>query len=374
MRQVQEEGNRFTPLSDLINPRSGSDWNHAELLTFRVLLKRLEVSKSNIEHPPFLTPHLKEAKIRLGVSDGFQTLLNILREKKWNSLRRTEYRRRGKEFGGFLECLDLAVEEKVLPVAPSMPDRERRNTAPVRHAPLPDDEEELFSSDSSQYSDVSHEDYTTIKQQIKSEPVSNSLIIEYLQSLAICISDPEDQSKSSLDWSVDQENLDFQVPTSSALNTRNDGGLTLRCFTNGKWANTWPLSCYCSVEAKSVFQLNKKIEVYAQEMSQIIDMIHQRERNVRGLGPDARVHDRHRIVPLISIAQYFVYVTIAVYDSDYYHFLCTGDDQSEPFLKVKQWGAFKLTDDKQVSKLSQMIVALVLYLGDAGPHTEWQEK
>lgn len=251
MRQVQEEGNRFTPLSDLINPRSGSDWNHAELLTFRVLLKRLEVSKSNIEHPPFLTPHLKEAKIRLGVSDGFQTLLNILREKKWNSLRRTEYRRRGKEFGGFLECLDLAVEEKVLPVAPSMPDRERRNTAPVRHAPLPDDEEELFSSDSSQYSDVSHEDYTTIKQQIKSEPVSNSLIIEYLQSLAICISDPEDQSKSSLDWSVDQENLDFQVPTSSALNTRNDGGLTLRCFTNGKWANTWPLSCYCSVEAST---------------------------------------------------------------------------------------------------------------------------
>lgn len=42
----------------------------------------------------------------------------------------------------------------------------------------------------------------TIKQQIKSESVINSLIIEYLQSLAQCISDSQDQRKYRLEWTM----------------------------------------------------------------------------------------------------------------------------------------------------------------------------
>lgn len=308
-RQVRQEGNKFTHLSNLENPRSGSDWEYADILTFRVLLKMSDVAKSDNEYPSFLSTHLKEARNRLGVLDDFRSLITIIQGKKWNSLPRAEVRR-GKESGSFLGCLDQAVEQERLSRAPSAPERERRNTEPVRYAPLPDEEDEVSSSDSSHTSDVSHEDQTTINRQIKSEFLINSLILDYLQLLELYISDPKDQRKPRLEWSKNPENFEFPIPNSSTLSTRNDGGLIYRSCTNGKWARARPLSCYCSVEvstsgltspqvsllngflqAKSAFHIDgKKTETYAQESSQIIGMIHQRERNVRELGPEARVH------------------------------------------------------------------------------------
>lgn len=312
IRQVRQQGNKFTHLSKLENPRSGSDWNYADLLTFRVLLKESTFAKSDKEYPSFLNTHIKEARKRLGVSDDFQSLATILRGKKWNSSPRAEVRR-GKEFGSFLGFLDEAVEQEPLSRPPIASDREPRNTKPVQYALLPDEEGELSSSDSSHTSDVSHEDQTTINKQIKSELLVNSLIIQYLQLLELYISDPKDQRKPRLEWSMKQENFEFQVPNSATLSTRNDGGLIYRHCANGKWARARPLSCYCSVEvsaseltspqvsllngflqAKSAFHIEgKKIETYAQESSQIIGMIHQRERNARELGPEARVHSAY---------------------------------------------------------------------------------
>lgn len=61
----------------------------------------------------------------------------------------------------------------------------------------------------------------------------------------------------------------------------------------------------------------KKVEAYAQEASQIIGMIHQREENARKLGPNARIHEEynssvsytsvaesesHRTIPFISMS------------------------------------------------------------------------
>lgn len=59
---------------------------------------------------------------------------------------------------------------------------------------------------------------------------------------------------------------------------------------------------------------------------------------------------------------------IAEYSPDYYNFLCTGDDSGEPFLTMKEYGPHKLTDDKNFLQLSRLIVALMLYLEEAGQH------
>lgn len=208
-RQVRQKGNKFTHLSNLENPRSGSDWNYADILTFRVLLKKSNFARSDNEYPSFLNTHIKEARKRLGVSDDFQSLATILRGK-WNSSPRAEVRR-GTEFGSFLGFLDEAVEQEPFSRPPSASDRERRNTGPVQYALLPDEEGELSSSDSSHTSDVSHEDQTTINKQIKSELLVNSLIIQYLQLLELHISDLKDQTKPRLEWSMKQENFEFQV-------------------------------------------------------------------------------------------------------------------------------------------------------------------
>lgn len=226
-RQIRVEGNNFTPLSNLENPRSGSDWNHAVILTFRILLK-----ESGYGDSQFLSAHLKKARNMLGDSDGFRALISILQTKKWNHSPRAELRRSGKEFGSFLNYLDEAIEEQPLFVAPTTSGREKRKTAPVRYpqqsddeveplseeeeALLPDEEEEQSSSEASQSSDVSHEDQTTIKQQIKSESVINSLIIEYLQSLAQCISDSSRSEEISprMDYELGQ----FRVPSTELVN------------------------------------------------------------------------------------------------------------------------------------------------------------
>lgn len=129
------EGNNFTPLSNLENPRSGSDWNHADILTFRVLLK-----ESVYGDPQFSSAHLKKARDRLGDLDGFRTLISILQRNKWDQSPCAELRRSGKEFGSFLNYLDETIEEQPLFVVPKTSGREKTETAPVRHAQQSDDE------------------------------------------------------------------------------------------------------------------------------------------------------------------------------------------------------------------------------------------
>lgn len=75
------------------------------------------------------------------------------------------------------------------------------------------------------------------------------------------------------------------------------------------------------------------------------------------------------MVPLISISQVSVSVTIAEYDASYYHFLRTGDDSAQPLLRLTEYGQYKLSDHKRFIKLSRMIVALVLFLEEAGQHS-----
>ncbi|MCJ1269316.1 hypothetical protein MMC22_009207 [Lobaria immixta] len=186
----------------IIHARSDSDWNHDDILTFRVLLK-----ESGYGDLQFLSARLKKARDRLGDSDGFRALISILQRNKWNRSPRAELRRSGKEFGSFLNYLDETIEEQPLFVAPSTSGGEKTETAPVRYAqqsddeieplseeeeaPLPDEEEEQSSSEASQSSDVSHEDQITIEQ----------------QSPAQCIGDSQDQRKYRLEWTMNQDSL-----------------------------------------------------------------------------------------------------------------------------------------------------------------------
>lgn len=73
-------------------------------------------------------------------------------------------------------------------------------------------------------------------------------------------------------------------------------------------------------------------------------------------------------MPLISISQHFVSLIIAQYDSEYYHFLRTGDDANEPFLKFAECGKYKLANHHQLIQFSRLVVALMGFLENAGPH------
>src|SRR6266516_7130908 len=83
----------------------------------------------------------------------------------------------------------------------------------------------------------------------------------------------------------------------------------------------------------------KPDKVYAQEFSHIIGMIHQLEPYFRG--------DK-RYIPLLSVSQNYLSMLIAEYDSEYYKFLLTGDEERKPFLRVKEYGAWNLCDPAEV--------------------------
>lgn len=59
---------------------------------------------------------------------------------------------------------------------------------------------------------------------------------------------------------------------------------------------------------------------------------------------------------------------VARYEPAYYHFLRTGQVMNDAFLILHEYGPYKLTDRTKVKALSQLIVAIMLYLDEAGPH------
>lgn len=147
--------------------------------------------------------------------------------------------------------------------------------------------------------------------------------------------------------------------------------------------------CYCSFETKSqvdvqgIGHLNiirKRDETYAQEVSQIIGMIHQRLDivwcYVQNIECELSCFRAFRIVakhpaltiriPLISAAQNFAWVTIAQFHQDYIEFLKTGNEKNEPFLHVEEYGPWDLTDKTDFKRFSHIVVALINFLQNAG--------
>lgn len=257
----------FELLSTLSKTVAGSKWNYPELLTFRVV-----GTNSNSKVPNFLSSYYKNATLMLDTSKDFKTLLLALRDPNWTSSSRTELRRIRSCFGPFLSHLADVIEKQ--PSARMPPNMTTRHSARIndkndkeraQDAPLSDDEEESEVSgvaeedQDSQYSesramsDSSYASQSTFTQQIKSEAVTNSLIIEYLQSLALCSRKHDDSRSFCLEWSTNQDNFRFKIPKGKFLNTRNDGGLIHRSRQiEGGWARVLPLSSYCSIEA-SIF-------------------------------------------------------------------------------------------------------------------------
>lgn len=312
--RILAERTKFTSLSTLETPLAGSKWDLPEILTFRVLR-----NKGTSDYPQFLSLFYHDATTTLNDWEDFRNLVDILRERDWANSSRTKLRRIGKDFGPFLSHLAEVIEEK--PLARKLPTMTTRQSARVSNmndkapeATLPDKKEELDvsrasdedqSSGSSEATASSFENQPTLAQQVKTETVPNALIIEYLQSLAMCICESDDQRNFCLEWSTNQDNLQFPIPKGKFVKTRNDGGLVNRSIApRGNWTRVLPLTCYCSIEASfsafaslQISVLNdflkakavhvveaKKREVYAQEASQMIGMIHQREENAGHAG------------------------------------------------------------------------------------------
>lgn len=255
-RAVKAAGINFVPLSRLETPSCGSKWNFADILTFRVILQ-----KQNDEFPSFFY-HLRSETGEKLKSKAFRNVAALVAESAWEGSPRDKLRRIGQEFGSFLSYLAEVLEEPWSSQRVPVPDRPKRDK-PLQQYYMPSDEEEDSAhsvtsteeqeremAESSDDSDRSHEDQDTLNRQNKSETVTNCLIVEYLQTLASCTSGSDDR-KFHLEWTTDQDAFQFQVPTESGLNTRNDGGLVHRRLdAKGKWARVEPLSCYCSIEAR----------------------------------------------------------------------------------------------------------------------------
>lgn len=308
-RFVKAAGHNFVHLSNLERPGSGSKWNLTDILTFRVLYNRHED-----DFPPILKPLRSVADKRLK-SKAFRAIVGLVEKQVWKGTPHDELQRIGKDFGSFLSYLAEALETPWTIKEVEVSARPRRDIPQAEYKQESDDEEDLFDfeasaddqeeviAESSDDSDRSHEDQDTLDRQNKSETVTSALIMEFLKSLAKCTRNSDDR-KFRLEWTTDQDTFEFEVPTRAGLVSKNDGGLVHRSLDPyGNWARMTPLSCYCSIEAsiwthipsvllaKHVLQAKaahfangKRIVVYAQEVSQIIGMIHQREENSRNSG------------------------------------------------------------------------------------------
>lgn len=260
--QVKRATN-FVHLSALEKPVSGSKWTFADILTFRVILQR-----QGNEFPPILKTFLPEADKRLK-SEAFSAIVALVKQKAWEKSPRDKLRSTGEGFGSFLSHLAEVLEQ------PWSSEEVRVSNRPKRDDPLPLDypqsdeeeewaeEQELELSESSESSDHSHLDQNTINQQYKSEPVTRCLIIEYLQSLAQCTRGL-DARPFHLEWTTDEDNFQFQVPSGSGLDSKNDGGLVHRSIDGlRRWARVKPSSCYCSIEAGICTRIPSVLANYA---------------------------------------------------------------------------------------------------------------
>lgn len=319
-RQVTNAGGKFVHLSTLEKPESGSKWSSADILTFRVVLTTRDDA-----YPSVLKDFLSVADQRLNTT-AFRNIVAVVKTRPWQYSPRNKLRENGNEFGSFLCHLAEVLEPPCSSEGLRVSDRLKTDKNLPQYYPPSDveadsgaEEQEQEQSESSDNSDRSHEDQDTINRQNKSEMVTGCLIIEYLQSLAQCTKGPDDQ-EVHLEWTTDEDTFQFQVPSGSSLTSRNDGGLVYRCLdSQGRWTRAKPLCCYCSIEAsictrtlsvtlaKHVLQAKaahntngKKIDVLAQEVSQIIGMIHQREQSAR----DAGVPQKYG-TPLFSIYRIF---------------------------------------------------------------------
>lgn len=79
-----------------------------------------------------------------------------------------------------------------------------------------------FSSGASKPSDVSHDDSPQSSSR-ESPNQWSTLVIEYLQLLAQCVSNPNDQRKARLEKSMNQENFEFHAPNASIVNQEMTG-------------------------------------------------------------------------------------------------------------------------------------------------------
>lgn len=160
-------------------------------------------------------------------------------------LRVPTYGELAKIFGPFLSHLAEVIEEKSL--ARKLPTMTTRQSARVSDmndktpdATLPAKEEELDVSGASdedqdfrrsgfgEATTSSFEYHPTLTQQPKSETVSDTLNIEYLQSLALCTCGFVDQWNICLERGTNQDNFQSPIPKGKFANTRNEGGLVHR--------------------------------------------------------------------------------------------------------------------------------------------------
>ncbi|MCJ1260621.1 hypothetical protein MMC22_000483 [Lobaria immixta] len=362
-QQKRQAGTDFIPLSSWDNPVSGSAWSRVQNLTFRVLLK------PRTRLPDFLDSYSSEIAGKLEVS-GFPPHHVIYREAK--------------EFASFL-C-DLAEMSEQLPrrrASHQMTTRGAVNPAaspkPASHTSSDENDEEIqslasstdsMSVDSNERSasqgGSSFGNQSTIDAEKKIEAVTNHLIIDFLRSVSYCAND-DDNRPFYLEWAISQDNFTFTVPR-----MMEDWSTESQTPKNTGPVNTRECVIARLRYAKAQYDVEGKPDyVYAQQVSQIIGMIHQREESSRRLSIDLGAG--HRVIPAISLSHYYLYLILATYSAEYCDFLRTGnvsvipDVSKKQFLTLEEYGPFNLSRPDKFLKAVEIIGALTLYLQESGP-------
>ncbi|KAH0559863.1 hypothetical protein GP486_003621 [Trichoglossum hirsutum] len=117
----------------------------------------------------------------------------------------------------------------------------------------------------------------------------------------------------------------------------------------------------------------KEDYTYAGEFATLAGMIYRHEYrrciaeresadNLEKDGPSPWSSSSNHFVPLISVSWNHVRILIAEYDDDYRKFLDTGNEDKEPFLRVREYGPFDMTNGDDLVALMAFLLAIVAKL------------
>jgi len=368
-----------------------------EIGTFQVLRSQPENT-----FPPWLVAHIEEAKARVRENKYMQSVLQLFTQN-WRKLTHEELTRSAGPLASFVTLLSQVLET---PTAPD-PRREFRSqtgfqeSVPAGFSPSsqmssspPDFPNKRVRKDrsSSSYWPSDESDQSTHDQRWKSEATTNACVYELLRCVTEISREKTDPS-FRLEWTITQDTVTVQAGPHK-YSTTNDGNFVHKDHRMGYWQRVSDYS-YCSIEASLFLNftltpllmrctkvkswhdtIEKPISVKAQEAAHMIAMFSQyvpvdgylQHDLVWVLSSNNHHLLKKNSIPLVSGAQNLFSLVISNFPIEYQQYLHDGSQSDQlAFVKIEEYGMFKMQDPEELRTVFTIIVALNLKLQSIGP-------
>ncbi|KAH8663711.1 hypothetical protein BGZ60DRAFT_529963 [Tricladium varicosporioides] len=355
---------------------SGSSWGIPEIGTFQAFR---EPPTDRV--PLFLEGYWAESESRVSENVDLQALFELL-EGPWRALNHEKIQKAAGPLASFLSALSQVMEDPIVADNDRLM-RERvqsqltdlgsdqnvpasgslsQETPPPFSSSPPEQEypRKRFRADrSSSGSYVPSDpesDQSMYDQRAKSEFATHFCMIELLR----CVTELSRKNAGfdhRVEWGIVPNTFIVQAGQHQFSST-NDGGLVHRAVRSGHWQRVSEI-CYCSLEAKSRYNASGKLNKgKAQEIAHLVGMFSQ---HVQSHG----ISEEEIVLPLISVSQNLFSLVYGHFAKEYIDYLRDGSQSGElSFIKVEEFGVFRLQDPVELRTVCTAIIALTLKTQD----------